>query len=97
MNKEEEMMWGNGYNMGAAGWVWPIGLLLLVGIVLLVIWAVRASAGGANRGRRDDSSADSRPRGPSAARQVLDERFAKGELNAEEYRERLKVLGEKAK
>ncbi|MDD1478602.1 SHOCT domain-containing protein [Arthrobacter sp. H16F315] len=69
----------------------------LVGIVLLVIWAVRALAGGANRGRRDDSSADSRPRGPSAARQVLDERFAKGELNAEEYRERLTVLGEKAK
>jgi putative membrane protein len=81
-----------------AGWMWPIGLLLLVGIVLLVIWAVRTFAGGANRDiRRDDASANSHPRGPSAARQVLDERFAKGELNAAEYHERLTVLGEKAK
>lgn len=89
------MMWGNGYNMGW-GWGWPVGLLLLIGIVLLVIWAVRAGA--ANRdGRRDDSMADSRPPGPSAARQVLDERFAKGELDADEYRQRLTVLGEKGK
>jgi putative membrane protein len=88
-------MWGNGYGMGS-GWGWPIGLLLMIGIVLLVIWAVRA--GVTNRdGQRYGSAADSRPRGPSAARQVLDERFARGELDADDYRERLSVLGEKAK
>ncbi|WP_230008921.1 SHOCT domain-containing protein, partial [Microbacterium sp. Bi128] len=27
-------------------------------------------------------------------RQILDERFARGELTAEQYREQLKVLGE---
>ncbi len=41
------MMWGNGYNMA---WGWPVGLLMLVAIILLVIWAVRAFAGGTDRG-----------------------------------------------
>jgi len=82
------MMWGNGFGMG---WGWPLGLLLLVGVILLVIVAVRAFGGGVDR---NGSEPDSPPRGQSTARQVLDERFANGELNAEEYKERLKVLGE---
>jgi putative membrane protein len=32
--------------------------------------------------------------GRSRARQILDERFAKGELTAEQYREQVRVLGE---
>ena len=34
------------------------------------------------------------PGGKSQARLILDERFARGELTAEQYRENLKVLGE---
>jgi len=34
------------------------------------------------------------PGGKSPARLILDERFARGELTAEQYRENLKVLGE---
>jgi putative membrane protein len=88
------MMWGNGYNMA---WGWPVGLLMLVAIILLVIWAVRAFAGGTDRGgQRGDAPVASGKGERSQARQILDDRFAKGELNAEEYRERLKVLEDKA-
>jgi putative membrane protein len=89
------MMWGNEDNMGS-GWGWLVGLLLLLGIVLLVIWALRAGAARRD-GQRYGSAGDLGSRGPSAARQILDERFARGELEAEEYRQRLTVLGEKAK
>jgi putative membrane protein len=34
-----------------------------------------------------------RPTSDSSARQILDERYARGELDTEEYRERLQTLG----
>ncbi len=96
------MMWGYG---GGMGWGWVFGLLALVGIVLLIVLTVRLFAGGIDRGgnvRRDVP-----PTGPpttypaptperSRARLILDERFATGELTAEQYREQLQVLGEDA-
>ncbi|MCB5281187.1 hypothetical protein BJQ89_00927 [Arthrobacter sp. ES1] len=36
------------------------------------------------------------PGGKSQARLILDERFAKGELTTEQYRENVKVLGEES-
>jgi putative membrane protein len=85
------MMWGNGINMA---WGWPFGLLVIVGVVLLVIWGVRSA--GASTKRNDQQAAPSPHAGvvqPSKARQILDERFAAGDLTAEQYREQLKVLG----
>lgn len=75
------MMGHYGAGFGLMG-LW--GLLLLVGIAVLVLLAVRIFAGGASPG----------PGGKSQARLILDERFARGELTAEQYRENLKVLGE---
>jgi putative membrane protein len=60
---------------------WPLWMLLWIGVIGLVIWLVV---------RR------TRPRGPSghdSAKQILAERFARGELSGEEYRERLAELG----
>jgi Cu2+-exporting ATPase len=54
---------------------------------VLVILAVRLLTGGV---RHDGPS----PTGRSRARLILDERFARGELTAEQYHESLKVLGE---
>lgn len=88
------MMWGYGNGMG---WMWLWGVLLVVGIALLVLVAVRMFGGGF----RDGYGPGGReyPGGPpqtgrSRARQILDERFARGELTAEQYSDHLRVLGE---
>lgn len=80
------MMWGYGYEIG---WMWLWGVFLLAGITVLVILAVRLLTGGV---RHDGPS----PAGRSQARRILDERFARGELTTEQYRENLKVLGEES-
>ena len=76
------MMWGNG--MGWGGW-------LLMTLTTVAFWAVvvfgivalfRGSGGpGSRDGRRDGD-----------ARRILDERFARGEIDAEEYRSRQSTL-----
>jgi putative membrane protein len=96
--------YGDGFGLM---WLW--GLLLLVGIAVLVLLAVRLFTGGTSRGGPGQSgSYGAPPYGPpgtppggtgfsggkSQARLILDERFARGELTAEQYRENLKVLGE---
>ena len=62
--------------------LWPFGL------VLLVVLAVRVFGGGISPRGGD------RPQGLSHAREIFDERYARGELSTEEYRERLQTLGE---
>lgn len=87
------MYWHDG--MGMAGW-WVLGLGMLLfwgvvigGIVLLVRWAVsdRGAGGGATPPPADHWTAP----GPDA-RRILDERFARGEIDEEEYRRRRDVL-----
>jgi putative membrane protein len=74
--------WRHGWGPGG-GWAWlwgPIVLLLWVALVATVVWFVARSA---------------RPRqrsGVERAREVLAERYARGELTTEEYRERLEQL-----
>lgn len=82
------MMWG--YGQGGGWWLW--GVLLLLGIVLLVVLAVWAFVGGTRGGARGGQWHGRPP--ASTARRILDERFARGELTAEQYREQLRVLGE---
>jgi putative membrane protein len=70
--------WGSG---GGWAWLWgPIVLLLWVALIATVVWFVARSA---------------RPRersGVERAREVLAERYARGELTTDEYRERLEQL-----
>ena len=88
------MMWG--YD-NTPGWMWLFGLLLLVGLALLVVLTVRMfSGGGAGRNAPPGYGTPGygeKP-GQARARDILDERFAKGELTAEQYREQLRVLDE---
>ena len=97
--------YGNGF-----GWMWLWGLLLLIGVAALVLLAVRAFSGSTNHRPAPSGRAGPYPAPPygqpgfppgaagfpgkSQARLILDERFARGELSADQYRENLKVLGE---
>lgn len=79
---------GSGMGMG---WGWLFWLLMVVGVILLVVVAVRALGGGVTGG-----AGVRRPPARSRARELLDERYARGELTTEEYRERLQGLGDNA-
>lgn len=82
----DDFMWGMHDGLGWGGWL-LMGLLtlLLVGLVVgLVLLAVRSTSGpGADRGAAGQAS---------AAEHLLDERFARGEIDEEEYLHRRSVL-----
>jgi len=67
------MMWG----YGGLGFLWMA--LFWVGVILLVVWAVR---------RPED---DTRVRKPTAL-EILEERYARGELDADEFTARRQQL-----
>jgi putative membrane protein len=73
----------DGQMMGGWGWMWLVGLLsmlLLVALGVVVVWAVTRSG------------STSRPDPTSRAREILNERYARGEISTDEYRERLDAL-----
>ena len=84
-------MTGSGTGMG---WGWIFGALVMVGVVLLVVLAVRAIGGGVSSRPSGPGPTSGSRSGPGRAREVLDERYARGELTTEEYQERLRVLGD---
>ena len=69
---------------------WLFGALIAVGVVLLIVLLVRLSGAGLTRDGREEQHM----RGSSTARQLLDERYARGDLTTEEYQERVRILGE---
>lgn len=75
------------------GWIWLFWLLLLLGVVLLVVVVARAVGGGVEGPPAGRTGARAGT-GRSRARELLDERYARGDITTEEYRERLAVLGE---
>jgi putative membrane protein len=68
------------------GWMWLWGIAMTVLFVVLVVWVVRTIAGG--HGSSQTTPPDPRDR----AREILAERYARGELTTEEYRERVDQL-----
>lgn len=87
------MMYGQGYGYGTygnmmggfGGWLFALfGLVMLAGIVLLVVWAVR-SMGGSGRQHPTAPPADE-------ACTIAKVRYAKGEITKEQYEEICKAL-----
>lgn len=86
------MMFGYGNGLG---WMWLWGLLAVVGILVLIFVIVRVTTGGVKRNEESGAFPTGAVSvGKTTPRRILDERYAKGELTTEEYRERLAVLGE---
>lgn len=73
---------------GSVGW-FGLALLMLMfwGVIVAV---VIVAVGWPSRRRADDSAPNTPPRDPSL--RILDERFARGEIDEEEYRRRRDVL-----
>ncbi len=79
-------MFVDGWGMGYGGWLGMVGgLVLLIGIVVLVVWAI----GGYNRAadRRTDTSPRPEPL------DILRERFARGEITEAEFAQAKRILG----
>lgn len=77
------------YWPGGGGWGWGlmsfgmvlIWALVIIGVVIVIRYLVRA-----------DRRSVSAPSGPRPAELILAERFARGEIDEDEYRQRLGVL-----
>ena len=72
------MFTGHGFGLGG-GFMWLFWILLIV----VIVWAVKAAV---FRGRRG-SGADRSPL------ETLQERFARGEIDEEEFQRKRKLLG----
>ena len=72
-----------GWGMGWFGSIFMIAIwvLVIVGLVFLVKWLIQASRGGAGVVRSSPRAID-----------ILKERYAKGEINKEEFEEKKRVL-----
>lgn len=77
--------WGH-MNWWGMGWAWVIVALLLIGVVVLVVVMVTRTTTG--RGPLQEPQA-----GRSRALEILDERYARGEIDSTEYEERRRALG----
>ena len=77
-------MMGYGFDGGAVGWIWMLGgLLMMVGFVVLIVWAI----GAVSRGNTDKEPARPTPL------DILRERHARGEITQQEFEQAKKTLG----
>ena len=91
-------MW-DGYGMGF-GWMWLLWFFVVVGIGLLIYVVVRLTSGG--QGHGPGPAGQIQAPGPiappaggthvSGARAILEERYARGEIDTAEFQERLRAL-----
>lgn len=73
-------------NGWGGGWMWLSGFVMMALFVVLLVWLIRNSAGfGGSSGTAPSDPAD-------RAREILAERYARGDLSTEEYRERVSEL-----
>jgi putative membrane protein len=87
-------MMGYGYDDGGA-WMW-FGALMILGVLVLIglaVWAVVTVTNRPSRGANAPEASTIETGGRARTKQVLDERYAHGELNTDEYTERLHTLG----
>lgn len=83
-------MWNGGYgsSWGWVGWIITAVVLVLIfaALIAVVVFAVRYLTGGGHRGPGGHQT--------RGAEDVLAERFARGEIDENEYRQRVTALRE---
>jgi uncharacterized membrane protein len=79
------MMYGNGFGWG---WMWFGGVVLLLILAALIILIIRASTATARGGQISQSAT-------SPARQIAEERLARGEITPDEFRQVARALEER--
>ncbi len=91
------MMYGRGFGYGnnmmggwLGGWMLLFGAVVVVGIVLLIIWAVRASSGHGTSGTATPPSATA---AHDEAVAIARRRLASGEITKDEYDHIMGALG----
>ncbi|HEX2893431.1 MAG TPA: SHOCT domain-containing protein [Marmoricola sp.] len=82
------MMGGFGGGMGGS-WIWP--LMLVAGLVVLV-WGLMHARSGSADGSESRAGHVPQGRNTDQARDILRERYARGEISEDELRERMRVL-----
>ncbi len=78
------------------GWGYALGIILMIVFWGALIAAIIAAVRYLGRGRQDRVPPEppAQPSQPPQAEQLLAERFASGEIDADEYRQRLQILRE---
>jgi len=80
------MMYGHGFGWG---WMWFGGILLLLILAALIVLIVRASMSGSS-----ERVGKVPPALTSSARQIAEERLARGEITPDEFRQIARALDE---
>ncbi len=81
------MMYGNGPGWG---WMWFGGILLLLILAALIVLIIRASTSGSS-----GHAGQVPPTPTSSARQIAEERLARGEITPDEFRQIARALEER--
>ena len=81
------MMWGGGWGWGHAIFGWVMMLLFWGGLILLIVLGVRWLGTG-------QSGQSAPPPSTKTALDILRERFARGEIDKDEFEERKRLLSD---
>jgi putative membrane protein len=98
MSVTEEKTHMIGHRLGGMVWMWPmmiVGVVVAAGIVVLLVLVI-IRLGRSDSVRQPGVANNQSPRGASnggsSARSILDERYARGEIDDDEYRRRRETL-----
>ncbi|MHB1017053.1 MAG: SHOCT domain-containing protein [Coriobacteriia bacterium] len=88
------MRYGSGFDMMNGGWLGGLlmllfGALIVAGIVLIIVWAVRQSSGHSANG----PAVPRQDVGHDEAMAIARKRLASGDITREQYDELIRILG----
>lgn len=84
------MMWNDGWGMGAGGVIWIVIMLAVLALIVVgVVLLIRGLSGRQEYGQAGYTQGPppGSP-GPTSALQILEERYARGDIDQEEFLKR---------